>query len=230
MEIRRSEERGRETLSWLDSRHSFSFGSYYDPRHLGFRGLRVINEDRVHPGTGFGTHGHRDMEIISYVLAGAIEHRDSKGHHSVLRPGRVQRMSAGTGIRHSELNPSSDEPLHFLQIWIEPGERGIEPGYQEAVLDDESRRGRFELIADRSGKAALTLHSTAKLYTALVDQGEELCYALEPNRHAWLQVARGTISIGGTALRAGDGASFSPGELIELRASSDAELLLFDLD
>jgi redox-sensitive bicupin YhaK (pirin superfamily) len=216
MIVRRpSDQRGLADHGWLQSRHSFSFADYFDPTHMGFRNLRVINEDRVAPGQGFGTHSHRDMEIISYVLDGELGHKDSMGTGSVIRPGDVQRMSAGTGVRHSEMNPSPTRPVHFFQIWLLPERPGIEPGYEQKRFDESEKQGRLRLVAARDGRdGAITVHADADL---------------QPGRHAWIQVARGTISVNGHRLDAGDGAAVSDETALELTASSDAEVLVFDL-
>jgi hypothetical protein len=229
--IRRGAERGYADHGWLKSFHSFSFADYYDPAHMGFGALRVINEDRVRPGMGFGTHGHRDMEIISYVLAGALEHKDSMGNGSIIRPGNVQRMSAGTGVRHSEYNPSASEGVHFLQIWIEPGTRGIAPGYEEKHFDEASKRGRFRLIASPDGRdGSVTIHQDASLYVARLAPAAKASLELAPRRSAWLQVARGSATVSGVVLAHGDGAAFENERLIEATAGpAGAELILFDL-
>ena len=228
--IRRAKERGRTDAGWLDSRHSFSFSDYHDPAHMGFRTLRVINDDRVSPGSGFGTHPHQDMEIISYVLAGALEHRDSMGNGSVIRPGDVQRMSAGTGVTHSEWNHSEAEPVHFLQIWILPERRGITPGYEQKSFGPSDLGSCLRLVASRDGRdGSLTLHQDASLFIARLSAGEIVRHDLAPGRHAWVQVARGSLALNGVALDEGDGASTSEGPRLELRATEDAEVLLFDL-
>jgi redox-sensitive bicupin YhaK (pirin superfamily) len=229
--IRRSDERGRADLGWLDSRHTFSFGDYYDPEHMGFRDLRVINEDRVRPGAGFGTHGHRDMEILSYVLTGSLAHRDNLGNGSVLTAGDVQRMTAGSGVRHSEMNPSLDEPVHFLQIWIRPEREGLEPSYQETSVSDEDRSGELQLIASGSaGNGALKIHQDVDLYTAVLAPGEGASLDLRPGRHAWLQVVRGDVAVNGHDLGAGDGAAVSDLRAVVIEANSESEVLLFDLN
>lgn len=231
IQIRRSDERGRADFGWLDSRHTFSFGDYHDPEHMGFRTLRVINEDRVRPGSGFGTHGHRDMEILSYVLSGSLAHRDSMGNGSVLTAGDVQRMTAGTGVRHSEMNPSLEEPVHFLQIWILPEKNGLEPGYEETNVSEEEKRGELRLIASREpGNDALKIHQDVDVYAAVLEPGKKASLDLRPGRHAWVQVVRGDLSVNGRELSAGDGAALSDESAVELSARSDAELLLFDLD
>ena len=223
-------ERGRADFGWLDSRHTFSFGEYYDPRYMGFRALRVINEDRVKPGYGFGTHPHRDMEIISYVLDGALAHRDSMGTGSVIRPGDVQRMSAGTGVLHSEMNPSETEPVHFLQIWLLPDERGIEPSYEEKRFSTEEKQGRLRLVAARDARdGALAIHQDVDLYAGVFPAGEGTRFTLRPGRHAWVQVARGGVALNGTTLDQGDGAAVSDEAALDLVAAEDSEILLFDL-
>lgn len=229
--IRRSEERGRADFGWLDSRHSFSFGHYHDPGHMGFRSLRVINEDRVKGGAGFDTHPHRDMEIISYVLEGGLAHRDSLGTGAVIRPGEVQRMSAGTGILHSEFNASPTEPVHFLQIWILPERLGLEPGYEQRAFPEAERRGRLRLVASRDGRdGAVTIHQDVALYASLLGTGEGVRHPLPPGRGAWVQLARGTIAVNGEALRAGDGAAITDEDHVEILCrEGEAELLLFDL-
>lgn len=229
--VRKAEERGVARFGWLDSRHSFSFGHYYDPAHMGFRALRVINEDRVAPGAGFETHGHRDMEIISYVLDGALAHRDSLGSGSVIRPGDVQRMTAGTGIRHSEFNASKSEPVRFLQIWILPERQGLAPGYEQKTFPASEKRGRLRLVASRDGReGSVTLHQAVDLYAALSEPGTALSHRLAPGRHAWLQVARGAVTLNGEPLRQGDGAAVSgETELTIAAAEEDSEILLFDL-
>jgi quercetin 2,3-dioxygenase len=228
--LRRAEARGRANFGWLDSRHSFSFGDYYDPAQMGFRSLRVINEDRVAPGGGFEPHSHRDMEIISYVLEGALEHKDSLGNGAVIRPGELQRMSAGTGITHSEYNPSRQEPVHFLQIWILPDRRGMSPSYEQRDYPAVDRQGRLRLVASRDGReGSVTLHQDAALYSALLGNGEEIEHRLGAGRHAWLQVLRGGIRANGELLRPGDGAGLSEEERVMIRGEEPAELLLFDL-
>lgn len=228
--IRRADERGHADHGWLDTRHTFSFADYHDPAFMGFRTLRVINEDRVQPGRGFGTHGHRDMEIISYVIEGALAHRDSIGTGSVIRPGEVQRMSAGTGVMHSEMNASDSEPVHFLQIWILPEARGIKPGYEQKTIDDTARRGALALIASRDGRdGAVTLHQDVELYSTLLDDGATVTHDFRPGRHAWLQVVRGEIDVNGYTLKAGDGGAISDERSITL-SGRGAEALLFDLN
>jgi quercetin 2,3-dioxygenase len=222
--------RGQSRTGWLDSRHSFSFASYHDPAEMGFRALRVINEDRVIPGAGFPPHGHRDMEILTYVLDGALEHKDSLGNGTVIRPGELQRMSAGTGIVHSEFNPSASEPVHFLQIWIIPDRVGLAPGYEQKAFPAAERRGRLRLVAAPDGEdGAITLHQDARLYLASLAAGERLAHAAQEQRGLWLQLARGIVALDGTEMREGDGAAITGQSGIEIEAETDAELLLFDL-
>ncbi|HUF20627.1 MAG TPA: pirin family protein [Burkholderiales bacterium] len=229
-ELRRGGERGYADHGWLKSFHTFSFAGYYDPRHMGFGALRVINEDRVAPGQGFGTHPHRDMEIISYVLDGALEHRDSMGNGSVIRPGDVQRMSAGTGVFHSEYNPSASDPVHFLQIWIEPAERGIQPGYEQKHFAPDQKRGRLRLLASRDGRdGSVRMHQDALLYAALIDGDEKIEHELAPDRHAYIHLARGRATVNGEQLAAGDALKLSGDRRIVLEAGEDSEVLLFDL-
>ncbi|MEM7053661.1 MAG: pirin family protein [Pseudomonadota bacterium] len=228
--IRKADERGPTKIDWLDSKHSFSFGQYYDPKHMGFGPLRVINEDRVIPGAGFQPHDHRDMEIISYVLDGALEHKDSIGTGSVIRPGDVQRMSAGSGIRHSEFNHSETDPVHFLQIWIVPEEKNIDPGYEQKSFDHESKRGRLRLVGSRDGRDdSITIHQDVNLYVGLFDRGESESFELAADRAAWVQVARGQIRLNDQTLEAGDGASITDLQQLEIEGLDDAEVLLFDL-
>lgn len=241
--IRQAQSRGIANLGWLDSRHSFSFGEYHDLQHMGFAALRVINEDKVAPGQGFGTHGHRDMEIISYVLAGALEHRDSLGTGSVIRPGDVQRMSAGTGIQHSEYNASKTDPVHFLQIWILPEQKGMEPGYEQKNFAIAEKRGKLRLVGSQEGReGSITIHQDINFYAAILSEGESVSHEFAPGRVGWLQVASGTIQlndpindqinvqINDQTLRAGDGAAIAQESRIRLNGlSPDAELLLFDL-
>jgi redox-sensitive bicupin YhaK (pirin superfamily) len=230
LEIRRAGERGHADHGWLRSFHSFSFADYYDPRHTGFGPLLVINEDRVQPGKGFGTHGHRDMEIVSYVLAGALEHKDSIGNGSVIRPGDVQRMSAGTGVRHSEFNPSPREPVHFLQIWIQPAVAGIPPGYEEKHFDAPSKRGRLRLVASPDGRdGSVTVHQDACLYATLLDGAERAVHALAPGRKGYVHVARGRVTANGQALAAGDALKTTDVAELVLEDGADAEVLVFDL-
>jgi redox-sensitive bicupin YhaK (pirin superfamily) len=228
--LRRGEERGRAEFGWLDSRHSFSFGHYHDPRFMGFGPLRVINEDRVAPGGGFPTHGHANMEIISYVLEGALEHKDSLGTGAVIRPGEVQRMTAGTGIRHSEFNASKAAPVHFLQIWIEPEAAGLEPGYEQKRFDVAKTPGQLRLVASRDGReGSVTVHQDAALYAAALDAGAHVEHALAPGRLGWVQVARGELRLNGAVMKAGDGAAIKDEPVIALDGIAGGEVLLFDL-
>jgi redox-sensitive bicupin YhaK (pirin superfamily) len=231
MEIRRSNERGLADHGWLRSFHTFSFADYHDPAHMGFGALRVINEDRVQPGQGFGTHGHRDMEIISYVLDGGLAHKDSMGNGSVIRPGAVQRMSAGTGVRHSEYNASDRDPVHFLQIWIEPDERGVQPSYEEKYFDDASKRGRLRLIASGDGReGSVRIHQDASLYAALVDGDEAVEFKPAAGRRVYVHVVRGTARVNGQALDAGDAMKLQGGDnKVRIDGARQAEILVFDL-
>ena len=227
--VRPAAERGRTNIGWLDSRHTFAFGDYFDPRYVGFGPLRVINDDRVAAGKGFGTHGHRDMEIISYVLDGALEHKDSLGTGSVLRRGDVQRMTAGTGVRHSEFNPSPTEPVHFLQVWIEPERPGLPPSYEERSIPDAEKRGRLRLVASRDGRdGSMPIGQDAALYAALLDGDERVTHEIARGRAVWVQVARGEATLNGKRLAEGDGAAVRDEPSIELTGTG-AELLLFDL-
>lgn len=229
--LRRAEERGRADFGWLDSRHSFSFGRYYDPAHMGFGPLRVINDDRVAAGGGFATHPHADMEIISYVLEGALAHEDSLGTGSVIKPGDVQRMSAGTGIQHSEFNASKTEPVHFLQIWILPERKGLEPSYEQKAFSDEEKRGKLRLVGSRDGRdGSVTIHRDVDLYAGLLDEEKAVTHTLKSGRIAWVQVARGTARLNGEQLHPGDGVAIEEAGEIELAGTSkDAEVLLFDM-
>lgn len=230
LEIRRSEDRGIAEHGWLSSRHSFSFGHYHDPRHTGFGPLLVINEDRVQPGRGFGTHGHRDMEIISYVLDGALEHKDSMGTGSVVRPGHVQRMSAGSGVMHSEFNPSPTEPVHFLQIWIVPNVQGIAPSYEEKYFAPHSKAAQWRLIASSDGRdGSVRIHQDAAIYAAMLNDEDRLERPLRQDRCAYLQVARGALSVNSVALKAGDGMKIADESVVTLHDAVDAEVLFFDL-
>ena len=230
MQVRRSGERGHADHGWLRSFHSFSFADYYDPEHMGFGPLRVINEDRIRPGTGFGTHSHRDMEIISYVLEGALAHKDSSGNGSTIVPGDVQRMSAGRGVSHSEFNHEKAGETHFLQIWIEPDVRGIAPEYEQTHVPAQEKRGRLRLIASPDGaEASLRIHQDARIYAALIDGTERAMHALQPGRRAYVHVARGNVKVNGVALSAGDAVQASGVDRIELLAGEAAEVLLFDL-
>jgi redox-sensitive bicupin YhaK (pirin superfamily) len=228
--LRPGAARGRTALGWLDSAHTFSFGDYWDRQHMGFRSLRVINEDHVAPGTGFGTHPHRDMEILTWVLSGALEHRDSLGTGSVIGPGEIQRMTAGTGILHSEYNPSADEPVHLLQIWLLPERKGLTPGYDQRAFPEEGRRGRLQLLASRDGRdGAVTIHQDADLFATELAAGQAVTHTLRPGRSAWVQVTRGVATLNGKALRAGDGAAVRDEPALRLEAREGAGLLLFDL-
>jgi redox-sensitive bicupin YhaK (pirin superfamily) len=230
LEIRRAAERGHAEHGWLDSRHTFSFADYYDPKFMGFGPLRVINEDRVQPGMGFGAHSHRDMEIISYVLEGALAHKDSLGNGSVIRPGDVQRMSAGTGVTHSEFNHSNDELVHFLQIWIVPERAGARPSYAEKRFDEDEKRGRLKLIGSRDGRdGSVVIHQDVALYASVLDKDEQVEHALAHGRRAWLQVTRGAVQLNGLDLLAGDGAAVTDETVLIVRGTEPAELLLFDL-
>ncbi|HXW70434.1 MAG TPA: pirin family protein [Methylocella sp.] len=222
--------RGQTRTGWLDSRHTFSFANYHDPARMGFRSLRVVNEDRVIPGAGFPSHGHSDMEIISYVLEGTLEHKDSLGNGTAIRPGEVQRMSAGTGIVHSEFNPSKAEPVHFLQIWIIPDRAGLSPSYEQKVFPIEERRGHMRLAASSDGQdGALTLHQDARLYITNLAPDQRVVHEVERGRGIWLQVARGIIGLNGIEMREGDGAAAEDEPRIVVEAETDAEFLVFDL-
>jgi redox-sensitive bicupin YhaK (pirin superfamily) len=228
--VRKSQERGHANHGWLDTYHTFSFAGYRDPRHMGFRALRVMNEDRVAPGQGFGTHPHHDMEIVTYVLEGALEHQDSMGNGEVLRPGEFQRMSAGTGITHSEFNPSSTQPVHLYQIWLLPDRKGIEPSYEQKQFPDAELTGRWRVVASPDARdGSLAIHQDAHVYLAKLERDGQLAHELSPGRHAWLQVLRGTVSLNGTPLQTSDGAAVSDERHLEIAATSDAELMLFDL-
>jgi quercetin 2,3-dioxygenase len=230
LSIRRASERGRADHGWLLSFHTFSFADYYDPAHMGFRALRVINEDRVQPGQGFGTHSHRDMEIISYVLEGALEHKDSMGTSSIIRPGEVQRMSAGTGVTHSEFNASRSELVHFLQIWILPAAPGGKPGYEQKAFPESERKGKLRLVASPDGRdGSVTIRQDVALYAGSLCTGETLRHELGAGRHAWVHVARGQVEIGGEHLEAGDAVAVSDARGLEMSGSDASEVLLFDL-
>ena len=230
MFIRPGEARGKANFGWLDSRHSFSFGQYFDPAHMGFGPLRVINEDRVKPGQGFGTHGHKDMEILSFVLDGALEHKDNMGNGSIIRPGDLQRMTAGTGVLHSEYNASQSEDVHFLQIWIVPEAQGLTPGYEQLSFPLEERRNQLRLIGSRDGRdGSVTVHQDVNLYTGVIDAGESVSFKARENRGIWVQVTRGSLTLGETELVAGDGVALEGAQDISLTALEDAEVLLFDM-
>jgi quercetin 2,3-dioxygenase len=227
---RKAADRGRTDWGWLDSRHTFSFGEYHDYRHMGFRSLRVINDDRVQPGAGFGTHGHRDMEILSYVLEGALEHKDSTGGGGVIRPGEIQFMRAGTGVTHSESNASKSEPVHFLQIWIVPDASGLRPRYDQKSFDAQAARERFVRLAAKGGPdGAIDLHQDVALWMTRLSGSESRSYALGSDRHAWLHVARGSVALGGLELAEGGGAAISGEAKLELQGRGDAEVLVFDM-
>jgi redox-sensitive bicupin YhaK (pirin superfamily) len=230
LSIRRASERGRTDWGWLDSRHTFSFGDYYDPRHEGFRALRVINDDRVKPGGGFGTHGHRDMEILSYVLEGGLEHRDSMGTGSVIRPGEIQMMRAGTGVQHSEFNHSKAEPVHFLQIWIVPDRRGLKPAYAQRAFDRQAARKGFVLLASRDGRdGSVQVSQDAELRVTVLPRGERREVGVAEGRHAWIHLARGSVALDGTELGEGDGVAVSGAARLVLEGRDEAEVLVFDL-
>lgn len=228
--IRKAEERGHFDFGWLNTYHSFSFGDYYDPKHTRFRTLRVVNEDFVQPGHGFPTHGHRDMEIVTYILQGALEHRDSMGTGSIIRRGDAQRMSAGTGVTHSEANPSPDEPVHLLQIWIFPSQQNLQPEYEEKKFSDDEKRNRLRLIVSPDGSdGSVKIHQDARIFASLLDDGEEVVHSLEAGRSAWLQVAAGSVKLNDVALKQGDGAAVSQESQLNVTAEGPAEVLLFDL-
>lgn len=229
-QVRKAQERGHFNHGWLDTYHTFSFGEYYDQNYEQFRALRVMNEDVVAPATGFGMHGHRDMEILTFILSGSLEHRDSLGNGSALTPGKVQRMSAGSGIRHSEANPSKTEPVHLYQIWLLPAERGITPSYEEQVFSQEGRRNRWQLVAspDRA-EGSMTIHQDAKVYQAELEKDAELSREIPAGRHAWLQVMQGSVEVNGVNLKAGDGVAVSEESRLTVKAEESAAVLLFDL-
>jgi redox-sensitive bicupin YhaK (pirin superfamily) len=228
--IRRGQDRGHFDHGWLDTYHTFSFADYFDPAQMGFRSLRVMNEDLVAPGMGFGMHGHRDMEIVTYVLSGALEHKDNLGHGEALRPGELQRMTAGTGIRHSEFNPSKGEPVHLYQIWLLPRESGLTPGYEQKAFPASERHNRLRLVASPAGDdGSLTIQQDARLYLATLDDGSSVEHGLSAGRHAWLQVLRGAVELNGTALATSDGAAISGETRLNVTATAPAEVLLFDL-
>jgi redox-sensitive bicupin YhaK (pirin superfamily) len=228
--VRRADERGHADHGWLNTYHTFSFSTYHDPRHMRFRSLRVMNEDFVAPGEGFGTHPHDNMEIVTYVLEGALEHKDSMGNGEVLRPGEFQRMTAGTGITHSEFNPSRDKPVHLYQIWIFPEERGLQPSYEQKRFPEEERRDRFRLVASRNAEdGSLLIHQDARIYLASLTDTTRLTHELTAGRHAWLQVLRGAVALNGQKLQTSDGAAVSDEKLLSVEAAGDAEVMLFDL-
>jgi redox-sensitive bicupin YhaK (pirin superfamily) len=228
--IRKANERGMTRTAWLESFHSFSFNNYYDPNFMGFGDLRVINDDFIKGGTGFGTHSHRDMEILTYVLKGGVLHRDSTGGSGVIRAGELQRMTAGTGVSHSEFNASKDEDLHLLQIWILPESQGLKPGYEQRSFRSDNSTGEFRLVASRDGRqGSLTIHQDAGVYVATLAEGQQVAQILQRGRKAWLQVALGSLTVGGETLEQGDGAAITDEDTLTLKANSDAEVLLFDL-
>lgn len=231
IQVRKAAERGHFNHGWLDTYHTFSFAEYRDPAHTHFRALRVMNEDRVAPGQGFGMHPHRDMEIVTYVLEGALEHKDSMGNGEVLRPGELQRMSAGTGLLHSEFNPSDDEAVHLYQIWLFPDRKGLEPSYEQKAFPAKERRNRLRLVASPDASdGALTIHQNARIYLATLEGRRSLSHELAPGRHAWLQVLRGAVELNATPLGTGDGAAVSQERLLEITATEPAEMMLFDLE
>lgn len=228
--VRKAADRFHTDAGWLDSWHTFSFGDHYHPEHVGFSALRVINDDTVAAGQGFGEHPHRDMEILSYVLSGALAHQDSSGGGGVIRPGEVQRMSAGSGVVHSEFNASREEPVHFLQIWLVPNARGVPPGYEQKKFDFAGRRGKLQLLASQGGKdGSLVIHQDAALYGALVDGDEKVSYAIPPSRRAYVHVAQGSVELNGNPLQAGDGVALTGEASAVLRGGRNAEVLVFDL-
>lgn len=230
IELRKANERGHFDHGWLNTFHAFSFSDYYDPAHMGFRSLRVINDDRVAPGQGFGMHGHRDMEIITYVLDGALAHRDSLGNGSMLRPGELQHMTAGTGVRHSEFNPSDTDEVHLYQIWLVPNRTGLTPSYEQKAFPEEERRASLRLVASPTGeRGSLTIHQDARIYLSTLQAGETVAHVLQPGRHAWLQVLRGQVALNGLSLAAGDGAALSAEAKVEITGQDNAEVMLFDL-
>ena len=227
--IRKAAERGRAQYDWLDTWHTFSFDTYYDPAHMGFRSLRVMNEDRVQPGQGFGMHGHQDMEIITYVLEGKLEHRDSLGTGSIIHSGEFQRMSAGTGVQHSEFNPSETEPVHLYQIWLLPDQKGLRPSYEQRMFSEKERQGKLLLVASPDDDGSLMIHQDARVYLSTLERGKGLQYALDPHRHAWLQVLRGSVELNGHMLATSDGAAVSDETPLVIRAKEPSEIMLFEL-
>ncbi len=228
--VRHTAERGAVNLGWLDTRHTFSFGDYHDPDHMGFGNLRVINEDWIEPGQGFGMHGHKDMEIITYIIDGALEHKDSMGTGSVINSGDVQRMTAGTGVRHSEFNHSQHDKVHLLQIWILPEREGLEPGYEQKAFKEKDKRNQLRLIASRDGRnGSLSMHQDVDLYATILEKDASLSHHFDSGHRGWLQVVHGTVSVNGEHLHAGDGAAVEDTPDVEIKASRDAELLLFDM-
>lgn len=230
IQVRKSSERGHVEHGWLSTYHTFSFADYHDPEHMGFRSLRVINEDFVDPGQGFDTHGHKNMEIITYILSGSLQHKDSMGTGSIIRPGDLQRMSAGKGVLHSEFNPSADEKVHLLQIWILPEQNGGSPSYEQKHFPESERKNQLRLVASRDGaQGALTVHQDVRLFSALLDPGKRIDYPVPAGRHVWVQVARGKLTVNGKELGAGDAAALSQEESLELKALENSEVLVFDL-
>jgi redox-sensitive bicupin YhaK (pirin superfamily) len=230
IQIRKAAERGHFDHDWLDTYHTFSFGDYYDPAHLGFRSLRVINDDRVHPGQGFGMHSHRDMEIVTYVLDGALQHKDSMGNGSIIRAGELQRMTAGTGVRHSEFNPSDKEGVHLYQIWLLPKRTGLKPSYEELALGEDQKRGQLRLVASPNGAdGSMTIHQDARLYLASLSPGQAVSHQIESGRAAWLQVLRGSVTSLGSNLVVGDGVAITVEKTVAVQAAVPSEVLLFDL-
>ena len=229
--IRKAEDRGPSNLGWLNSKHTFSFGHYYDPEHMGFASLRVLNDDSVIPGAGFGTHSHENMEIISYVLSGELAHRDSMGNGSIIRPGDVQRLSAGTGITHSEYNHSKTEKVHFLQIWFLPDERDVQPGYEQKVFSDEEKRGRFRLVASKTGRNnSVSLHRDMDMSVALINGDETATYPIAANRAVWLHIARGSVTMNGHTLKQGDGVGITNERELRFAKGNQAEVIVFDMN
>jgi redox-sensitive bicupin YhaK (pirin superfamily) len=230
IQIRKSEERGHANHGWLDSHHTFSFAGYHDPKHMGFRSLRVINEDRVAPGRGFGAHGHRDMEILSYVLEGSLGHKDSMGHEQILGPNEIQKMSAGTGVVHSEFNASKTEPVHFLQIWIEPATNGTPSNYQQLAFSPEDKAGKWKLLAaPDGGEGVAQINQDARLFVSELGNAEEMTYKLDPSRYAWLHLVKGQVTVNGTTLHTGDAAAISKEDHLAIVSAAPSEILLFDL-
>jgi len=230
IEVRHAAERGAANFGWLDSKHTFSFGGYHDPDHMGFGNLRVINDDRVQPGQGFDTHGHKDMEIISYIIDGALEHKDSMGNGAIMKRGEVQRMTAGTGVTHSEFNPSTDEVVHFLQIWILPEKAGLAPGYEQNNFSVEDKQNKLRLVASQTGRGgSISVHQDVELYASVLDPAVTLSHPIAPGRCGWLQVVRGNVDLNGHSLGEGDGAAISEVGDLQINATAEAEFLLFDM-
>ncbi|MDJ0624960.1 MAG: pirin family protein [Candidatus Caenarcaniphilales bacterium] len=230
LKLRKAEERGPSDFGWLQSMHTFSFGHYYDPEHMGFGTLRVINEDKVKPGKGFGTHPHKDMEIISYVLEGALEHKDSMGNGSIIRPGDVQRMSAGTGVTHSEFNPSEKEDVHFLQIWFLPNQIGLKPGYEQRNFSTEEKKGKFKLVASEEGRnGSISLNQDMDMSVAILDNGQQQSYNLKQDRKAWIHLAKGKVTVNSIQMKAGDGLAIENIEKLNFQDAKEAEIIVFDM-